>query len=137
MAEVLDIDACFLSSLFTFSRICFWYSLGRQRDFFYLVYGRTQLGICDVYRDRGNNIWDCYMFIILRSVFFLFKIAKKLFFVHFAIRLSNKRYEDICVKNLEVCSKTIFVINMVRINKWKRTFKLRTHSSKILFIEFL
>ena len=46
-----------------------------------------------------------YIFIILRSIVFL-KIAQKLLFVHFAVRLSNqidKWYEDICVENLEVC----------------------------------
>ena len=57
---------------------------------FYLVCRKTQFSICDVFCDRANNICDCCIFIILRSVFFLFKISKKLFFVYFTIRLRNK-----------------------------------------------
>ena len=57
--EVPNIKACFPTSLFTFSGICFWYCLGQLRDFFYLVCCETQFRICDVFRDTGNNICDC------------------------------------------------------------------------------
>ena len=41
--------------------------------FFYLVCHKNQFSICDILRDKGNNICDCYIFFILRSIFFLFK----------------------------------------------------------------
>ena len=68
--EVPDIDTCFPTSYFTFSGICFWNCLRLTVGFFYLVFRKIQFSICDVISDRGNNICDCYIFIILRTVFF-------------------------------------------------------------------
>lgn len=58
--------------------------------FFYLLCRKTQFRIRGVFHDRAYSICDFYIFFILRSLFFLFKIVEKLFFIRFSIRLSNK-----------------------------------------------
>ena len=90
MGEVPNIGTCFPISFFTFSGICFWYWLGRLCDF--------------LFRLPQNSIQH---FIILRSVFVLFKIINfSLFILQFDsdTKMVNDTRTSVLV-NLVVCHK--------------------------------
>ena len=73
--------------------------------------GNLTSAVMVFFRGRGDYNCDCYILIILRSIFFLIKIAKKLLLVHFTAWLNSSMIQIFINKAGTHCLFSIIIEN--------------------------